>query len=175
MNKRTPFNFSTYCEIMQNTNTDMVEKDFKAKAEEIKEAIGEELFDVLSTNQYTKSILLSAANEGTLLSSCIIYVTQKNPAYEKAAKSEKPLAFLNAIVPFWYKKELGTEYFTTRSNVFKKLGLPLNVFLKLETYEAFRKVAPNLKQIAMKKLVAKLNELQMNFTYEDICKYMKAV
>ena len=36
MNKRTPFNFSTYCEIMQNTNTYMVEKDFKTKAEEIK-------------------------------------------------------------------------------------------------------------------------------------------
>lgn len=174
MSKRTPFDFSTYCEIMQNTTVNVVEKDFKAKADEIRSTLGDEIFDVLSTNPYTENILLHSANFGTLLSSCIVYVANKSPAYKKAEKAEKPLVFLNAIVPFWYKAELGTEYFATREQTFKKLGLPLDVFLKLETYEGFRKVAPNIKKASMKKLVATLEKLQTDFTYEDICKFMKA-
>lgn len=143
-------------------------KAFEKKADTIREQIGSQIVDDLLSSNCTMRILLNSANAGTLKNSRIIYVANKSVAYAKASKENKPFIFLNTIVPYWYASELGADYLSCRDTIFKSLNVPLNSFLKLETFEIFRKAAPKLKKSAIKKLSAILKKCGNNFTLNDI-------
>lgn len=167
-NKKAPFDFATYCKIMQTGDDYEDFKAFEKKADEIREQIGSQIVDDLLSSNYTMRILLHSANAGTLKSSRIIYVASKSAAYAKASKENKPYIFLDTIVPFWYASELGADYLSCRDMIFRTLNVPLCSFLKLETFEGFRKAAPKLKKSAIKRISAVLKQRGANFTLQDI-------
>ena len=167
-NKKAPFDFTTYCKIMQTGDDPKDFKAFEEKADEIRKQIGTEVVDDLLSSNYTMRILLHSANAGTLKTSRFVFVASKSAAYKKASKENKPFVFLHTIVPHWYGNEFGVEYLTCRDKTFKALNVPLHVFLKLETFEAFRKAAPKLKKSAIKKLSTILKKSGTDFTLEDI-------
>ena len=117
---------------------------------------------------FTKNILVHAALNGTLKNSYIIFVVHKSLSYQKAAEVNKPSTFLYKIVPIWYRKELGDKYYTKRESILKELGVPLETFLKLETYEEFRNIAPFLKKSALSHLSDSLKTLSIDFTKKDV-------
>lgn len=173
-NKRAPFDFATYCKIMQKkVDENKISKEFHAKEADIKKQLGEQIVYELSHSPDTMAILLHSEKAGTLMTSRIIFVASKGVAYKKADISTKPNIFLDTIVPYWYAKELGVDYLSCRDKIFKALDIPICKFLRLETFEVFRKMAPNLKKSEIKRLSAFLNKCHFDFTENDISTVIK--
>ncbi|MDO4283644.1 MAG: hypothetical protein Q4D02_08430 [Clostridia bacterium] len=168
VNTKAPFPLSTYCNIVRHTKTEDVEKEFEGKSDEFSSKLGKDVVEVLGSNPITQNILLHAAQNDTLMNSYIIFVIRKSLAYQNATVEDKPYVFLRKIVPIWYREDFNRSYLNKRDALISELKIPFDVFLKLETYESFRNIAPVLKKSAINHLSDSINQLGDELSSDEI-------
>lgn len=164
---RAPFGLTTYCDIINRTNAQEVEKNFNENAAIIASALGEDIVKDLGSNPLTQNILLHALENGRIKNSYIVFIAKKSSSYLEAAQEDKPYIFLYKAVTVWYKDLFGKEYWNVRDKTFYKLNVPLSIFIKAETSPKFRAIAPFLRKSSFKHLSDKLNKLGTDFNIEE--------
>lgn len=165
---RAPFGLTTYCDIINKTNAQKVEKNFNEKASIIASALGEDIVKDLGSNPLTQNILLHALENGRIKNSYIVFIAKKSSSYQEAAPEDKPYIFLYKAVTVWYKEIFEKEYWNVRDKIFYKLNVPLSIFIKAETSQKFRTIVPFLRKSSLKHVSDELNKLSTDFETEEL-------